>query len=117
MLTTDSPTGWHKTVADYKLYEEATVYNMANDSDADIKGFIERLRAIPDRIIEAKQRAIERVRHLLIYDMSGSREDAFTSMMRQLVTLLAALPRAGRALLNITRQDSNDRSHTTKAVK
>ena len=62
------------------------------DSEADVKGFVERLRSIPDAVVEAKQRAIERVRHLLLYDMSGSREDAFSAMLRQLVHHLGDLP-------------------------
>ena len=62
------------------------------ETEADIRGFIERLRAIPDAVVEAKQRAIERVRHLLLYDMSGSREDAFTCMLRQLIKGLRGLP-------------------------
>ena len=65
---------------------------LVSDGEADIRGFIQRLRDIPDAVVEAKQRAIERVRHLLLYDMSGSREDAFTCMLRQLVKQLAALP-------------------------
>ena len=47
---------------------------------------------MPDEVVEAKQREIERVRHLLLYDMSGSREDAFTCMLRQTIRMLAALP-------------------------
>ena len=62
------------------------------ESEADIKGFIERLRAIPDAVVEQKQRAIERVRHLLLYDMSGSREDAFTCMLREIINGLSKLP-------------------------
>ena len=62
------------------------------DDEKDLAGFIERLRDIPDAVVEAKQRAIERVRHLLVYDMTGKRDDAFSSMLRQLVGQLAALP-------------------------
>lgn len=59
----------------------------------DLAGFVERLRAVPASVVEAKQRAIEQVRHKLLYDMSGSREDAFTCMLRQVVQMLAKLPR------------------------
>lgn len=61
------------------------------DTEADIKGFIDKLREIPDAVVRAKQRAIERVRHLLLYDMSGSREDAFTCMLRQVIKHLSGL--------------------------
>ena len=59
----------------------------------DFKGFIERLRDVPDDVVEAKQREIERVRHLLLYDVSGTHEDAFSAMLRQTVQMLADLPR------------------------
>ena len=36
--------------------------------------------------------AIERVRHLLLYDVSGTHDDAFTCMLRQLLGVLAELP-------------------------
>ena len=58
----------------------------------DFRGFVDKLRDVPDEVVEAKQREIERVRHLLLYDMSGSREDAFTCMLRQTIRMLAALP-------------------------
>ena len=58
------------------------------DNEGDLHGFLTRLRAIPDDIIEAKQRTIEAVRHLLLYDMFGSREDAFTMVLRQLIPVL-----------------------------
>ena len=64
------------------------------DDEKDLVGFIERLRSVPDAVVRRKQRAIERVRHLLLYDTSGSRPDAFTCMLRQLLGMLAALPSA-----------------------
>ena len=71
------------------------------ESEADLRGFIDRLRRIPDHVVESKQRAIERVRHLLLYDMSGGREDAFTMLLRQLLPVLAAMPPDGRASLRL----------------
>lgn len=62
------------------------------NTDADYKGFVDRLRAVPTALVEAKQRAIERVRGLLLYDVSGSSEDAFTCLLRQLMPVLAGLP-------------------------
>ena len=53
-----------------------------------IRGFIERLRSVPPELIEAKQRAIERVRHRLLYDPTGARPDAFSMMLRELVRVL-----------------------------
>ena len=75
-------------------HTELGVEVRVDDEAADLNGFIQRLHAIPDAVVEAKQRAIERVRHLLLYDMSGTRQDAFTCMLRQLVRMLAALPPA-----------------------
>ena len=63
------------------------------DDEKDLAGFVDRLRAVPDAVVEAKQRAIERVRHLLLYDTAGRRADAFTCMLRQLLHMLAAMPR------------------------
>lgn len=82
------------------------VVEVVVDEEKDLVGFIERLREIPHAVVEEKQRAIERVRHLLLYDMSGQREDAFSSMLRQLVGQLATLPTesdVGRAALTLPR--------------
>ena len=65
------------------------------DDEKDLVGFVDRLRKVPDHVVVAKQRAIEAVRHKLLYDMSGSREDAFTCMLRQLIPMLASLPSSG----------------------
>ena len=64
------------------------------EKEADIAGFLERLRDIPTEIVERKQRAIERVRHLLLYDVSGTREDAFSCVLRQLLPMLAQVARS-----------------------
>ena len=72
------------------------------DGEADLAGFIDRLREVPEHVVEQKQRAIESVRHKLLYNMRGTREDAFTLLLRQAVHMLAALPDAaqdGRAPL------------------
>ena len=70
------------------------------DVEKDVIGMYDRLRDIPDHVVEAKQRAIERVRHLLLYDLSGSKPDAFTCMLRQVIGMLAAMPQEeGRAAL------------------
>ena len=74
---------FHAQINHSELVVEVTV-----EREADIRGFLDRLRAIPDAVVDAKQRAIERVRHRLLYDMSGSREDAFTCVLRQLVAML-----------------------------
>ena len=39
-------------------------------------------------MVEAKQRAIEKVRHLLLYDPTGARPDAFSMMLRELARVL-----------------------------
>ena len=62
------------------------------EHESDLRGFIRRLRDIPDDVVEAKQRAIERVRHLLLFDVSGTREDAFTMLLRQLIPMLREVP-------------------------
>ena len=53
-----------------------------------IASFLDDLRLVSDAVVEAKQRAIERVRHLLLYDPTGTREDAFTCTLRQLLHML-----------------------------
>ena len=58
-----------------------------------IAGFAQRLREVPADVIERKQRAIEAVRHLFLYDASGARVDAFSMMLRELVRVLP--PRGG----------------------
>lgn len=58
------------------------------DLAGSIEHFLDDLRQVPDEVVEAKQRAIERVRHLLLFDMTGSREDAFTCALRQLLRML-----------------------------
>ena len=55
---------------------------------AQVHGYIERLRRIPNTVVEEKQRHIERVRHLFLYDMEGTGEDAFTMVLRQLIAAL-----------------------------
>jgi hypothetical protein len=62
------------------------------NGDADYKGFVQQLRRVPDDVVEAKQRAIERARHQLLYDVSGSQPDAFSAMLRQLLRMLTHLP-------------------------
>ena len=64
------------------------VVELPVESVDQIKGFLRRLDAVPDAVVVAKQRAIEKVRHLLLYDMSGGREDAFTCMLRELLQVL-----------------------------
>ena len=54
---------------------------------ASVRGVFDRLHLIPDSVVKAKQRAIERIRHLLLYDMNGSRPDAFTLTLLQLLDL------------------------------
>ena len=53
-----------------------------------IDGFVQRLRAVPDAVVERKQRAIEAVRPLLLFDTSGARPDAFSMMLRELLRTL-----------------------------
>ena len=60
-----------------------------------IRGLAQRLREVPADVIERKQRAIEAVRHLFLYDASGARLDAFSMMLRELMQVLP--PRAGKA--------------------
>ena len=56
---------------------------------AHLDGFVERLRAVPDNVVEWKQRRIEEVRHSLIYDTSGAQAaDAFTMVLRELIEKL-----------------------------
>lgn len=55
---------------------------------AELGGFVERLRRIPHAVVEEKQRRIERVRHLLLFDPSGAGEDAFTMILRTLIEQL-----------------------------
>lgn len=71
-------------------------------SHAQIRGFIERLRSVPPEVIEAKQRAIERVRHHLLYDPTGARPDAFSMMLRELVQVLP--PRNGKQPSEVPRR-------------
>ena len=54
-----------------------------------LKGFVNVLRRVPHHVVEEKQRRIEAVRHLLLYDPSGAREDAFTMVIRDLIERLA----------------------------
>jgi len=58
------------------------------DAKGSIEHFLDQLRAVPDAVVEAKQRAIEKVRHLLLFDPTGSREDAFTCALRQILHML-----------------------------
>ena len=75
------------------------------DAKGSIAHFLDALREVPDAVVEAKQRAIERVRHLLLYNMNGSKEDAFTCALRQLLRMLPT--KAGRTR---RRRESSDRS-------
>ena len=75
----------------------AKIEVVIDNEKEDFKGFVRRLRDVPDALVEQKQRAIEKVRHLLLYDMSGSREDAFSAMLRQVIRMLAELPPAATA--------------------
>lgn len=45
-------------------------------------------RRVPHHVVEEKQRSMERVRHLLLYDPTGAREDAFTMILRTLIEQL-----------------------------
>ena len=53
-----------------------------------VVGFVEVLRRVPHALMEEKQRRIEAVRHLLLYDPTGSGEDAFTMVLRELIRRL-----------------------------
>ena len=69
-----------------------------------IRGFIERLRSVPPEVVEAKQRAIERVRHQLLYDPTGARPDAFSMMLRELVRVLPPQPGIGKQPSEVPRR-------------
>ena len=75
-----------------------------NPNPNQIRGFIERLRSTPPEVIEAKQRAIERVRHHLLYDPTGARPDAFSMMLRELVQVLPPRPGTGKQPSEVQRQ-------------
>ena len=77
---------FYKQINHSKLAVE--VFVDERDQAGSIEQFLHDLRHVPDAVIEAKQRAIERVRHLLLYDMAGTREDAFTCALRQLLHML-----------------------------
>lgn len=61
---------------------------MELDGEHGIKGFLPKLLEIPAEVVELKQRRIEAVRHLLLYDMTGSQTDAFSAALRELLMQL-----------------------------
>ncbi len=75
-----------------------------NPNPGQIRGFIERLRSVPPEVVEAKQRAIERVRHQLLYDPTGARPDAFSMMLRELVRVLPPQPGIGKQPSEVPRR-------------
>ena len=75
---------------------EVRIDRFSERDTRDVTGFLDRVRATPDEVVVAKQRAIEGQRHKLLYDMSGSAEDAFTGVLRQLLTMLRPRRAAGR---------------------
>jgi hypothetical protein len=62
------------------------------------------VRFVHLEVIEAKQRAIERVRHHLLYDPTGARPDAFSMMLRELVQVLPPRPGTGKQPSEVPRQ-------------
>ena len=62
-------------------------------ASSEVVGFVETLRRVPHALVEEKQRRIEAVRRLLMYDPTGSGEDAFTMVLKQLIGRLVSSDR------------------------
>ncbi|KAL3910205.1 MAG: hypothetical protein SGPRY_009142, partial [Prymnesium sp.] len=60
------------------------------DGENGITGFLGQLQRISLDEIERKQRRIDAVRHLLLFDTSGSQPDAFSVALRELMAGLAS---------------------------
>ena len=72
-----------------QLNHSRLVVEVPVDTPGSLTGFLERLRAVPDEVVLAKQREIDRVRRMLIYDTSGSgHADAFTAVLREVIAML-----------------------------